>query len=62
MPKLDSIEPTTTYLDEAMEENSSPTPTCLDVAIAEETNWDKHGLTLVEKEELTQQDAIAWAA
>ena len=32
------------------------------MAIAEETNWDKHGLMLVEKEELTQQDAIAWAA
>ena len=62
VPKLDSIEPTTTCLDEAMEEDSSPTPTCLDVAIAEETNWVKHGLTLVEKEELTQQDAIAWAA
>ncbi len=32
------------------------------MAIAEETNWVKHGLTLVEKEELTIRDAIAWAA
>ena len=30
VPKLDSIEPTTTCLDEAMEEDSSPTPTCSD--------------------------------
>ena len=37
-------------------------PTCLDEAVARESSWVQHALTLVEKEELTREDAIAWAA
>ena len=40
----------------------SVTSSCLDEAKAKENSWVKHALTLVEKEELDGEDALAWAA
>ena len=42
--------------------NTETPQTHLDVAIVEEANWFYHTLPLMEKEVLTANDAIAWAA
>ena len=39
-----------------------PSLASLDEAKAKENSWVKHSLTLVEKEELTRDDTIAWSA
>ncbi len=36
-------------------------PNCIDEALARESSWVEHTLTLLEKE-LTSKDALAWAA
>ena len=39
-----------------------PFKSCLDDARAVEHSWTKHALPLLDKEELTGEDVIAWAA
>jgi len=54
----------TTVIDVPMHPNCSTEPlqTYLCEAQSKEKHWSEHALTLVDKEELTSEDALMWAA